>query len=239
MTPTLLHATILESENVRVSWLSLRYLSCSGECFPRPLFQKLLRLLPTCCVLNLYGSTEVAGDASCAALPEEDLEGNTAATAPVPCGRAIDGVQVELRKVDVGESESLAASEVCGLGEEGEVFISGACLSPGYLDDTDATSNAFVTDEKGRSLRSFDVGRWEMSKMSEKTLVILGRSNHMVKIRGHRVELSLVEATLTSEALTQEMAGHQRHAGTDGPCRPIFKEACCCVLEDLGIEKET
>ena len=53
------------------------------------------------------------------------------------------------------------------------------------------------------------------------------------------MELSLVEATLTSEALTQEMAGHQRHAGTDGPCRPIFKEACCCVLEDLGIEKKT
>ena len=65
-------------------------------------------------------------------------------------------------------------------GIEGEVFISGACLSPGYLDDTDATSNAFVTDEKGRSLRSFDLGRWEMSKMTEKTLVILGRSNHMV-----------------------------------------------------------
>lgn len=71
------------------------------------------------------------------------------------------------------------AGEFC-IRSEGEVFISGACLSPGYLDDTDATSNAFVTDEKGRSLRSFDVGRWEMSKMSEKTLVILGRSNHMV-----------------------------------------------------------
>ncbi len=64
-----------------------------------PLFQQLLRLLPTdrCVVLNLYGSTEVAGDATCAVLPEEDLDGGTVgptAPVPVPCGRAIDGVQV-------------------------------------------------------------------------------------------------------------------------------------------------
>ena len=73
-------------------------------------------------VLNLYGSTEVAADATSAELPGDDL----AMEHPlVPCGRAIPNVQLEIRH---GEDRDWAE---CRAGEEGEIFIFGVCLSSG------------------------------------------------------------------------------------------------------------
>ena len=78
----------------------------------------------------------------------------------------------------------------------------------------------------------FDIFEMKTSCPRKKLLISWLQHSWQVKIRGHRVELSLVEATLISEDLTQEVAENQRDAG---PIGPIFKEACCCVLEDVGI----
>jgi non-ribosomal peptide synthetase component F len=123
MTPTLLHATLLEAENFPENpWTSLRFLTSSGELLTRKLLEKLQKTLPKdCSVLNLYGSTEVAADATYAELPRDDV----AIEHPlVPCGRAIPNVWLEIR----GEEGDYAE---CTAGEEGEVFIFGACLSSG------------------------------------------------------------------------------------------------------------
>ena len=120
MTPTLLHATLLEAENFPENpWTSLRFLTSSGELLTRKLLEKLQKTLPKdCTVLNLYGSTEVAADATYAELPRDDV----AIEHPlVPCGRAIPNVWLEIRGEE-GDAE-------CTAGEEGEVFIFGACLS--------------------------------------------------------------------------------------------------------------
>lgn len=211
MTPTLLNACLLEAENVGLDcWASLRLLTCSGEPLKRDLAQKLAQKLPHCKLLNIYGSTEVAGDATCATLPMDDCGKHPL----VACGQAIDAVEVEVRR----------DGELCGTGEEGEVMIFGACLSPGYFEDEESTHTAFVRISGRRSFRSFDLASWQVSEAQEKTLLILGRCNELVKVRGQRVELSLVESVLCSADL----------ATAANLQSPVFTEACCLVHDVAG-----
>ena len=212
MTPTLLNACLLEAENVGLDcWASLRLLTCSGEPLKRDLAQKLYEKLPNCKILNIYGSTEVAGDATCAVLPMDD----TGSHPLVACGESIDAVEVEIRR----------DGELCGMGEEGEVMIFGACLSPGYFEDEESTRAAFATISGRRGFRSFDLASWQLSKARKRTLLILGRCNQLVKVRGQRVELSFVESVLCSADLATA-------AGLGES--PIFTEACCLVHEVAG-----
>lgn len=57
------------------------------------------------------------------------------------------------------------------LPQEGEVFVSGACVSSGYFEDPVGTAAAFGV----RGFRSGDLGRWERSQRSGRTLMVLGR----------------------------------------------------------------
>eukprot|EP00438_Fugacium_kawagutii_P000388 Skav209642 [mRNA] locus=scaffold650:9803:16787:- [translate_table: standard] len=186
MTPTLLQAALMEAEVQQLKpWKSLKYLTCSGRWFwvsellSRKLLDKLRQTMPKCIVLNLYGSTEVAADATCAQLPGDDIANQHPLVA---CGRAISNVHVEVR-------------------EEGEILVFGACVAPGYFEDPTAPEFLELGDQ--RCFRSGDVGCWETSQEGSDTLVVLGRCNQMVKLRGQRVELALVELALTSSDLNQ------------------------------------
>ncbi|CAJ1382454.1 unnamed protein product [Effrenium voratum] len=201
LTPTLLSAALAEDV-----WQSVQLLTCSGEVLSRSLLEKARRKLPeTCRILNIYGATEVAGDATCAELPRDDEAGLPV----VCCGRAIDNTEVEVRAEE---------------SEEGEVYISGACLCRGYFRDLEATSAAFGGGSGAkRAFRSFDLGRWQATK-GGKSLVILGRCNQLVKVRGQRVALSFVEESLCSEQLAAALG--RQSAG------PVFSEAVCVVTRE-------
>ncbi|CAK9066552.1 unnamed protein product [Durusdinium trenchii] len=214
ITPTLLKAWLLEAENLSFDpWRSLRMVSCSGEVFPRHLLKQLEQVLPSSCrVLNIYGSTEVSGDATCAELPEDDQAAARWWSPELPCGREIHGVQVEVLHVkEAGEELEV---QQCGDGEEGEVFVSGACVSSGYFEDPVGTAAAFGV----RGFRSGDLGRWERSQ----------RCNQLVKLRGQRVELNSVQLALTSLELAQ-LAQLAAPSPEGSSCRPIFRDACCVV----------
>ncbi|MEU3278382.1 non-ribosomal peptide synthetase [Streptomyces antibioticus] len=81
-------------------------------------------------------------------------------------------------------------------GVTGELVIGGAGVARGYFGKPDATERAFVPDTftgtGARMYRTGDLVRWS----AEGTLEFLGRRDHQVKIRGHRVELGAVEAAL-------------------------------------------
>ncbi|MFC9507721.1 amino acid adenylation domain-containing protein [Streptomyces sp. NPDC057002] len=81
-------------------------------------------------------------------------------------------------------------------GVTGELVIGGAGVARGYFGRHDATERAFVPDTfagtGARMYRTGDFVRWS----AEGTLEFLGRRDHQVKIRGHRVELGSVEAAL-------------------------------------------
>ncbi|CAJ1356702.1 unnamed protein product [Effrenium voratum] len=73
--------------------------------------------------------------------------------------------------------------------EEGELAIAGAQVGEGYLKRPELTARQFqVHPEHGRLYLSGDLVR-----RSEGELQLLGRKDHQVKVRGHRIELTEVE----------------------------------------------
>jgi D-alanine--poly(phosphoribitol) ligase subunit 1 len=86
----------------------------------------------------------------------------------------------------------------CAIGETGEMWAGGDCVSAGYLDNAALNSERYSPDPflgGGRLMfRTRDLGRWT----PDGELEILGRTDDQVKIRGFRVELDSVSAVLES-----------------------------------------
>jgi thioesterase domain-containing protein/acyl carrier protein len=130
-------------------------------------------------VVNFYGQTEIFSVA-CFEVPVGWNDGPT-----VPIGRASTGVEVHLLDADLRPVPA---------GTPGEVYAAGGWTAVGYLNDPDATAAKFPPNPfgPGRLCRTGDVGRLE----PDGTLVLTGRGDRMLKIRGQRVEPGEVEAHL-------------------------------------------
>ena len=78
-------------------------------------------------------------------------------------------------------------------GRPGELCIGGAGVARGYLNQPALTAERFVQHPRfGRIYRTGDL----VERRATGALAYLGRSDSQVKIRGHRVELSAIEAHL-------------------------------------------
>lgn len=84
-------------------------------------------------------------------------------------------------------------------GVTGELYISGIQLSRGYLNQPDLTDEKFITNpfagENGIYSRMYRTGD-QAKILSDGMLQYTGRSDHQVKVRGYRIELSEIENTL-------------------------------------------
>jgi len=76
----------------------------------------------------------------------------------------------------------------------GELWIGGAGVAVGYRGDPKQTIERFVEYQGERWYRTGDMGRY----WSDGNLEFLGRRDHQVKVRGHRIELGEVEAALAN-----------------------------------------
>lgn len=68
----------------------------------------------------------------------------------------------------------------------GELWVSGPGLALGYLKDAPRTAEKFVFDAERRWYRSGDRVRY----WPEGIIEYIGRRDHQIKIRGHRIELA-------------------------------------------------
>ena len=162
----------------------LRSWTLSGEALSADLLSRLHQRLPRCRFLNLYGSTEVAADATC-------FESQAIPTDGVPIGRPLVNTQVYVLDSEL---------EPVPHGAVGEIHVGGACLARGYLHHPSLTAERFIANPHGapgsRLLRTGDLGRYS----SNGELQYLGRADQQVKIRGYRIEPSEVEAVLLEHA---------------------------------------
>jgi amino acid adenylation domain-containing protein len=164
---------------------ALRLCVSSGEALPLDLCRRFRERLPHAVLLNLYGSTEVAADATCydtRQLPPDAMS--------VPIGRPIDETVVYV----LDEARRMAAP-----GMAGELFVAGAGLARGYLNRDDLTAasfppNPFPGTPSARMYRTGDRGRY----LPDGNLEFLGRLDRQVKLRGMRVELCDVETAIAA-----------------------------------------
>lgn len=105
------------------------------------------------------------------------------------------------------------------IGSIGELYLEGPLVGEGYLNDPEKTASAFVEDpvwltrgvpgrpdragRRGRLYRTGDLVKYK----EDGSLVILGRKDTQVKIRGQRVELGEVEQHVLDAALPLLLVG--------------------------------
>jgi amino acid adenylation domain-containing protein len=131
-------------------------------------------------LINFYGPTETTFAVTAAVIKIDDVD------SPV-------GVSPQHTGCVLLDSNG----EIVLAGETGELFITGAQLARGYLNDPDLTAERFVTISPGnevatRAYRTGDLAR----KRGDGSLVIQGRVDDQFKLRGYRIEPSEIEQRL-------------------------------------------
>jgi amino acid adenylation domain-containing protein len=150
---------------------------CGGEALPRELAMELL--LTGGRLWNMYGPTETTIWSSCAEITE--------ATEQVSIGLPVANTQLYvLDRFD----------RPAPIGVPGQLHIGGAGLARGYLGAPALTAEKFIPNPvDGRSERLYrtgDVAR----RLPDGEIVLAGRMDDQVKLRGFRVELGEIEAAI-------------------------------------------
>jgi non-ribosomal peptide synthetase component F/acyl carrier protein len=195
-------ATILESVPALIQALldhepdcgelpQLRWLLPTGEAVAPELCRRWVARHSQVRLLNAYGPAECADDVAYHLIdPLIDVE-------RVPIGRPVDNLRLYVLDRHL---------EVVPMGVIGELCVAGVGVGRGYANRPDLTAAAFVPYPYGaageRLYRTGDLARWRPDGVLE----FMGRRDHQVKIRGHRVELGEIEARLLRHPSVQETA---------------------------------
>jgi amino acid adenylation domain-containing protein len=190
LVPSLLRVLLNTDIDLQKQLPNLKYWTSSGEVLSLELLKRFQERMPQSRLINLYGSSEVAADATCC-----DLK-NWKTLACVPIGRPIANTQVYLLD---------AFLQPVPIGVPGELYVGGNGVARGYLNRPELTAERFIPDpfshEPGARLyKTGDLARY----LSDGTLEFLGRLDHQVKIRGFRIELGEIEAVLSQHSEVRE-----------------------------------
>ncbi|HVO61633.1 MAG TPA: amino acid adenylation domain-containing protein [Terriglobales bacterium] len=167
---------------------NLRIVFFAGEVFPAPQLRRLRCALPTVGLYNLFGPTET----NVCTYYEVPREIHDEGTSAIPIGRACE--HLETFVLD-------ASAEEVGTGVEGVLWVKGGNLMSGYWNDAARTGATLVSDPRRGNRQGKDLAYCTgdyVRLMSDGNYQFLGRRDHMVKVRGFRVELGEIEKILAS-----------------------------------------
>ena len=190
--PSLMHGFVDSASPLT----SLRWLLPTGEALTPNLAKQWLRTYPHIPLMNAYGPAECADDVAVWPL-------QTVADADIqhmPIGRPTDNNRLYVLSV---------TQQLQPVGVAGEIYVAGAGVGRGYLNDPQRSDEVFIKnhlmrhpqhsledlaglDQPHRLYRTGDLARWR----ADGVLEYLGRTDHQVKIRGYRIELGEIESCL-------------------------------------------
>ncbi|WP_437061705.1 amino acid adenylation domain-containing protein [Streptomyces sp. enrichment culture] len=175
--PALLDMTLTAAEaDPRGPGDTLRLVLLGGDWVGMDLPGRLHALVPDARFVALGGMTEAAVHSTVFEVDEVDPD-----WASVPWGVPLPNMRARVAD---------ARGRDCPDWVAGELWMSGAGLAEGYRGDAARTAEKFVLHEGRRWYRTGDRARYR----SDGVLEFLGRVDHQIKLRGHRIELGEVEA---------------------------------------------
>ncbi|MBZ5643404.1 MAG: amino acid adenylation domain-containing protein, partial [Acidobacteriia bacterium] len=197
LVPSMLREIIQQVESLgatRPSLSALRWLVPTGDALLAEMCRQWLTLYPDIPLLNTYGSTECSDDQCHYPIyqpPPSDYR-----LSIMPIGRPIPNMRAYVL------DQMLSPVPV---GAVGELYLGGIGVGHGYLNEEKRTAEVFILDpfarEPGKRLyKTGDLARYQ----PDGNIEFLGRRDHLAKIRGFRVELGEIEATLEQHSAVKE-----------------------------------
>ena len=153
-----------------------KVIMCGGEKYADGLLPKLREAAPDASIFNTYGPTEITVSSNGKDLTNSDV---------ISVGQPLLNYKEFIVDSDGNELP---------VGVVGELYIGGIGVATGYNDLPEMTAERFIEYKGVRVYKSGDYARWT----EDGDVVILGRTDNQIKLRGLRIELGEVEAALTN-----------------------------------------
>ncbi|QQR87450.1 MAG: amino acid adenylation domain-containing protein [Flavobacteriales bacterium] len=175
---------------------SLKEVFTSGEQLKiTPAIANLFKQLPGCRFCNQYGPTEGH------VVSELELKGDPSTWPALPnIGKAIDNV-----KLYVLDEQMKPVKK----GEEGELYLGGACVAKGYIGRDDLTAERFLADPFIPGGRLYKTGD-RAAELPNGEIDYKGRIDGQVKVRGYRIELGEVEVAMEKHPAVEQAVANVR-----------------------------
>lgn len=170
---------------------------------------------------NTYGSTEIS---VCVTSYEPTALSRETAPPDLPIGRPFPNTRVYVLDDEL---------QPAPVGVAGELYVGGAAVTRGYLDDARATAERFVPDPfadvgGARMYRTRDRVRF----VSDGSLAFVGRRDEQVKIGGFRIEPAEIEEALRAHPAVAQAAVVVREPRADDRCLVGYATSNDALTED-------
>ncbi|HPF91202.1 MAG TPA: amino acid adenylation domain-containing protein, partial [Flavobacteriales bacterium] len=175
---------------------TLKEVFTSGEQLKiTPAIINLFKQLPGVRFCNQYGPTEGH------VVSELELKGDPSTWPALPnIGTAIDNV-----KLYVLDEQMKPVVK----GEEGELYLGGACVATGYIGRDDLTAERFLADPFINGGRMYKTGD-RAAELPNGEIDYKGRIDGQVKVRGYRIELGEVEVAMEKHPAVEQAVANVR-----------------------------
>ena len=193
---------LLQYATASDSLRSLTHCISSGEPLSLSLAAMFLRALPSCRLLNLYGTSEISADITYFEVTPQYVEHS--GNAFVPIGRPIANIKIDVIDPNTGDVIS------CDTSTPGELVTYGVCVANSYLNSDD--KSLITTGLK--SFNTHDLVHYNSSG----DLMYIGRRDHQIKVRGVRINPSEIEAMLEKSSIVERavVAADESHMNLIG-----------------------
>ncbi len=161
-----------------------RLILCGGEAYPLSLRDSIKACAKDAVILNTYGPTEITVSSNAAVLNDAEY---------ISIGRPLTNYTEYI--VD-------KFGDIAPFGVIGELYIGGVGVAKGYKNLPEKTAQAFINYNGAEMYRSGDYAKWD----KDGNVLILGRLDNQVKLRGLRIELGEIEGLIAVQPGIKKVA---------------------------------